>query len=373
MKFSDIPGHEDVKQRLRDIVDNNRIPHALLLEGPDGTAKFALARAMAQYIHCTNKQNGDSCGVCPSCRQHSSFRHIDVIYSFPVVKKNSKPTISDDYLTEFNEFLLENPWMNFEGWLVKLQNPNTLPRLYVEEGNALQRRLSFTAHASKYKIVLMWQPERMNEDTANKMLKLVEEPFADTIFIMTSDNSRLILPTIYSRVQRVAVKRYSNEDVAQWLTTQGVSDLQAANDIAMLSEGNLNRALQLLDTKNETSQHLEWFIQLMRLAYQRKIADLKQWSQTVGSEKRENLIRFLDYCCRMIRENFISNFHNPQFNVMTDSENKFSVNFSRFINERNVLKLFDAFSEASTDIAANANGKIVMFDLAITVILLLKN
>jgi DNA polymerase-3 subunit delta' len=111
----------------------------------------------------------------------------------------------------------------------------------------------------------------------------------------------------------------------------------------------------------------------MRLAYQRKIADLKQWSQTVGSEKRENLIRFLDYCCRMIRENFISNFHNPQFNVMTDSENKFSVNFSRFINERNVLKLFDAFSEASTDIAANANGKIVMFDLAITVILLLKN
>jgi DNA polymerase-3 subunit delta' len=373
MKFSDIPGHDDVKNRLRQIVDDNKMPHALLLEGPEGTAKFALARALAQYIHCTNRQNGDSCGVCPSCRQHASFRHIDAIYSFPVIKKNSKPTISDDYLKEFNEFISDSPWMDFENWLSKLQNPNSLPRLYVEEGNALQRRLAFTAHASKYKIVIMWQPERMNEDTANKLLKLIEEPFADTIFIMTSDNSRLILPTIYSRVQRIPVKRYPNETVADWLMSQGVSDPQAAADAAMLAEGNLNRALRLLDTKNESSQHLEWFMQLMRLAYQRKIADLKAWSQTVGAEKREMLIRFLDYCCRMLRENFIYNFHDPKFNLMTEAENKFSVNFARFINERNVLRLFDAFSEASTDIAANANGKIVMFDLAITVILLLKN
>jgi DNA polymerase-3 subunit delta' len=373
MKFSDIPGHEDVKQRLREIVDHNRMPHALLLEGPEGTAKFALARALAQYIHCTNRHDGDSCGVCPSCRQHESFRHIDAIYSFPVIKKNSKPTISDDFLPEFNELLTESPWMDFETWLAKLQSPNTLPSLFVEEGNALLRRLSYTAHASKYKIVLMWQPERMREDTANKMLKIVEEPFADTIFIMTSDNPRLILPTIYSRVQRVPVKRYDNDLVAKWLMTQGVSDPQAAADAAMLAEGNLNKALRILNAQNESSKYLDWFMRLMRLAYQRKIADLKQWSQTVGAEKREMLLRFLDYCCRMLRENFISNFHNPQFNLMTEAESKFSVNFARFINERNVLRLFDAFSEASRDIAANANGKIVMFDLAITVILLLKN
>jgi DNA polymerase-3 subunit delta' len=263
--------------------------------------------------------------------------------------------------------------MDFETWLVKLQSPNTMPQLFVDEGNALLRRLSYTAHASRYKIVLMWQPERMREDTANKMLKLVEEPYPDTLFIMTSDNSRQILPTIYSRVQRIAVKRYDNQEVANWLMTQGVSDAQAAADAAMLAEGNLNKALRLLGTQNESSQHLEWFMQLMRLAYQRKIADLKQWSQTVGAEKREMLIRFLDYCCRMLRENFISNFHNPQFNLMTTAESKFSVNFARFINERNVLPLFDAFSQAATDVAGNANGKIVMFDLAITVILLLKN
>jgi DNA polymerase-3 subunit delta' len=373
MKFSDIPGHEDVKQRLREIVDANRMPHALLLEGPEGSAKFALARALAQYIHCTNRHDGDSCGVCPSCRQHASFSHIDAIYSFPVIKKNSKATISDDYLPEFNELMQENPWMDFEAWLTKLQSPNTLPSLFVEEGNALIRRLSFTAHAAKYKIVLMWQPERMREDTANKMLKLVEEPFADTIFIMSSDNPRQILPTIYSRVQRVAVKRYENDIVAQWLTTQGVSDAQAAADAAMLAEGNLNKALKLISIKSENTQYLDWFMQLMRLAYQRKIADLKQWSQTVGSEKREMLIRFLNYCCRMLRENFIYNFHNPQFNLMTEAESKFAVNFARFINERNVLKLFDAFSDAAKDISGYANGKIVMFDLAITVILLLKN
>jgi len=372
MKFADIPGHEQIKQRLRNIVDTGRIPHALLLEGPEGSGKFALARALAQYIHCTNRtQDGDSCGKCAACLQHQDHLHIDTLYSFPVVKKDSR-AISDDYRKEFTQFIDQVPFMDFEQWPERLDNPNTRPRIYVNEAAELMRRLSFTAHASRYKIVLMWLPERMMEDAANKLLKLVEEPFADTLFIMTSDNSREILPTIYSRVQRVKVPRYDPSMVASILASSGV-DANIAAQVAQIADGNMNRAFKLAQSKDDDDRYLLWFIELMRLAYQRNIGALKAWSVKVAGEKREGLLRFLEYCCRMIRENFILNFHNEDLNRMTAPERNFSVRFAPFINERNVLKIFDQFTLAMRDVSANGNAKIITFDLAISMILLLKS
>ena len=222
MRFADIPGHEDVKRRLRQMVDEGRIPHALLFEGPAGSGKFALARALAQYIHCSHRTpEGDSCGECPECRQHQTFNHIDTVYSFPVVKKGGKPAVSDDYIDDFREFMAKYPYMDFDRWLMALDNINAQPQIYVEEGNSLLRRLSFMARQSQYKIVLLWLPERFKEETANKLLKLVEEPFGDTIFLMVSNNSRRILPTIYSRTQRISVKRYDDYELMSILEGMG--------------------------------------------------------------------------------------------------------------------------------------------------------
>ena len=170
------------------MADADRIPHAILLEGPSGTAKYALARAMAQYIHCTNRSEEDSCGVCASCKQHQSFNNADTYYSFPVVKRAGKDAISDDFLPAWRLFLAENPMMDFQQWTAALDNINAQPRIYVEEGIGLIRKLSLTAMAADYKIVLMWLPERMKTECANKMLKLVEEPFSDTIFIIPAPN-----------------------------------------------------------------------------------------------------------------------------------------------------------------------------------------
>ncbi|MBO5052966.1 MAG: DNA polymerase III subunit delta [Muribaculaceae bacterium] len=378
MRFSDIPGHEDIKDRLRLMVSEGRVPHALLFEGPSGTAKFMLARAFAQYLHCTDRHDDDSCGKCPSCLQHQSFRHIDTVYSFPVIKKDNKPTISDDYRQEFVEFMSEGPFMDFNRWPVKLNNPNKRPAIYVEEGNELIRRMVYTAHASKFKIVLMWLPERMQEDAANKMLKLIEEPTSDTLFLMASDNSRALLPTIYSRVQRIKVKRYANHEVERYLISENGLAPETACDIAAVAEGDINRALEIAEiAHNDNSDtaatnSLAMFIKLMRLAYQRDIASLKVWSNDVASLKREGILRFLDYCARMLRENFILNLGVSGLNHMTTPEHNFSANFARFVNERNVLKLFDEFNLASRDVAANGNPKIILFDLAISVILLLK-
>ncbi len=372
MKFADIPFHNDIKARLREIADSGHIPHAILLEGPAGSAKFALARAFAQYLHCPERHDGDSCGRCPSCRQHETHQHIDTLYSFPYVKKTSGGnTICDDYRAEFSSFIDEEPWMDFDKWPTRLSDSNTQAQIFVDEAAELMRRVAFTSYSAKHKIVLMWLPERLKEEAANKMLKIVEEPFANTIFVMTSDNSQEILPTIYSRVQRIKVRCYDKNEVAEFLRSRAV-DAETAQQIAAIAGGSLNQALKLLASKGDDDQYLEWFIQLMRLAYQRDIAALKAWSTTVAGEKREALIRFLEYCCRMLRENFILNLHNPSLNEMTGPESAFSSKFSRFVNERNVLRIFDEFTTAIRDIRANVNAKIVMFDLSISVILLLK-
>jgi DNA polymerase-3 subunit delta' len=373
MKFADIPGHEDIKARLRHMVDTRQVPHAILLEGPAGSGKFSLAQALAQYMHCENKVNGDSCGKCPSCLQHQTFNNIDTIYSFPVVKKpGGGPTISNDYFPEFCEFVKEHPFMDFDHWLVALDNVNAQPLIYVDEGAELLRRLNFMARQSEYKIVLLWLPERFKEETANKMLKIIEEPNDDTIFILVSNNSRQILPTIYSRCQPIIVKRYSDEEIANLLSNSYGVDEESAKSIAHLAEGNVNSALSLIETTKERSKFLEMFIELMRKAYQRNVFALKQWSADLSALGREQIMRFFEYCSRMLRENFILNLHVPELNAMSPEEMAFSTRFAPFINERNVLPLFDLFNKSRTEIAGNANAKIVTFDLAVRVILLLK-
>lgn len=373
MRFRDIPGHEDVKERLRAMADERRVPHALLLEGPVGSAKFMLIRALAQYIHCENHTpDGDSCGKCPSCLQHQTFNHIDTIYSFPVIKKAGKSTISNDCFGEFKNFISDSPYMDIEKWIAMLGNINSQPVIYVEEGAELIRRLNFTARQSLFKIVLLWLPERLKEETANKLLKLIEEPHPDTIFLMSSDNSRAILPTIYSRVQRIAVSRYSDDEIKHFLTASYPVSETDAETLARLSSGNVIEALSLVDISRMRQQFLDYFIELMRKAYQRKIGLLRQWSNDVAALGREQIIKFLDYASRLIRENFILNLHVDQLNYLTEDERKFSVNFARFINERNVLKMFEVLNKAREDITGNANPKIVLFDLAVKTILLIK-
>lgn len=374
MKFSDIPGHSEVKQRLRHLVDSRKVPHSLLLEGPEGSAKFALARAFTQYLHCQNKTpQGDSCGVCPACVQHQTFNHIDTFFSFPIVKRGSnKITISDDYLDIFREFISENPFMDFSLWLEALDHPSSQPSIYVDEGSELLRKLNFKAKVSEYKVVLIWQPERMRAETANKLLKLIEEPHADTIFIMTSAKPNEILPTIYSRTQRISVKRLSDNEIQDFLSNRGISP-EYASSIAKMADGNLNSALRLSSKENESSSFLALFADLMRRGFKRDLPALRKWANEMGAKNREQQIEFVDYCAYLFRENLLLNTSAGKYiSTMTREEANFSERFHPFVNSRNVLGLFNAMNDAKRDIAANGNGKIIFFDIALKVLMLIK-
>lgn len=373
MRFSDIPAHDVVKERLRAMVDDNRLPHALLLEGPAGVGKFALARAFAKYIHCENRTpDGDSCGVCPSCRQHDTFNHADMVFSFPILKSVSVAGVSDDLIGEWREFLNDFPYMNFEEWLKALNNPNGQPLIYSAESQNIIRKFATTSYSSKYKVLLMWLPERMQPDCANKLLKMIEEPMEDSILVFVSNNSREILPTIYSRLQRIEVKRLPDGVIENYLVQHHRMDVTNAAAVAHLASGSIIDAERQLSVSDENKQFLQFFMSLMRSAYQRKVGLLKKWSVDVAGLGREGAIRFLTYCERMMRENFIYNLHIPSLVYLTTDEQAFSKKFSPFINERNVESLLREFGSARTDIAANGNAKIIFFDLAVKTILLLK-
>lgn len=373
MKFSDIPGHEGAKARLRTMAESGRIPHALLIHGPQGIGKMSLARAFAQYVHCEHREEGDSCGRCPSCLQHQSFNHIDTHYVFPVIKKQKSRLTSDDYMAEWREFLTESPWMDFSRWLTALDNINAQPMIYVEESASLIRKLTYTSHQARHRIVMLWLPERMNAECANKLLKMIEEPYEDTLLVFVSNNAREILPTIYSRLQRIELKRLSDDVVGNYLSETLSVDKQDAMAVAHIAEGNMIAALKAMAVTKESRQFLDLFMSLMRLAYQRKVKELRDWSVAVADLGREGESRFLEYCQRLVRENFIYNLQEPRLNYLTREESEFSRNFARFITEANVVRLIEQLNRAKMEIAANGNAKIILFDLAIKVILLLKS
>lgn len=374
MKFSEIPGHETVKQRLRQMALSGKLPHAILIEGPAGVGKMALARAFAQYIHCEHPDpNGDACGRCHSCRLHEAMNHIDTQYVFPVVKTdgmNSNP-VSDDFRDQWVEYLKDRIYMDYQGWTALFGKKNAQLLTYVTESSALLHRLSFTSHVSRYKIVVWWLPEKMNEEAANKLLKMIEEPFDDTIFIMVSDRPRDILPTIYSRVQRIPVKRLPDETVARYLCDNYEISEADALAAAHLAEGNVVKAMEVLNQSKETALFFDMFVKLMRLAYQRNVAELRRWSDDLAALGRDCEIRFYDYAMRMVRENFVYNFNVPEISYMTSTEEQFSVRFARFITVDNVERIIRVFDRARTDIAGNANGKIVNLDVTIKIIMLL--
>lgn len=382
MRFADIPGHDDVKDRLRNLVDSGRLPHALLLEGQAGVGKLALARALAQYIHCTGRHPGDtdSCGDCPSCRQSRSLNHIDTFFVYPVTRteKMDHAPVSDEFAPEWRDYLgvgtdRQRVFQDIDAWTDSFGKKGSALITYASESGDLIRKLSITSHASAYKTVVWWLPERMNKECANKLLKMIEEPYEGTCIIMASDRPDLILPTIYSRLQRVEVSRYDDGEIAAYLTTRMGIDEAAAQAAAHTARGSMRRAMTMVSANTWTRTMLPRFMELMRLAYQRNVGELRRWANDLAGDGRDRAAAFCDFAAGQVRENFVARLTGltSPLVYMTPDESAFARNFCRFITEANAERLMREFGDARRDIIGNANVKIVAFDLALKVILLL--
>lgn len=374
MFFRDIVGQQEVKKHLIQSVKNGQIPHARLLCGPDGVGKLAMAIAYARYLNCTDRGDDDSCGVCPSCRHITSLMHPDLHFVFPVYKNEKlKKRVSDDYITEWREALSETHYLSLERWLSIIDAENAQPKIYTDESREIIRKLSFKSFESEYKVMIIWLPELMVEECANKLLKIIEEPYEKTVFLLVSNRPDRILPTIISRTQRLNLRNIPNEEVASELVKRFSADPADAANIARIANGSYRRALEVMQQTGENKLFFELFVNMMRNSYARKIKEMKQWSDEVSKLGREAEKRFLQYAQRMLRENYIYNTRVQSLTYMTSDEKNFSSRFAPFINEKNVIGIMEELGRAERDIIQNANAKIVFFDLSIKLILLLKN
>lgn len=371
MFFKDVIGQEDTKRRLLAEVNEGRIPHAQLFCGQEGVGKLPLAIAYARYISCTQRGETDACGTCPSCVKFNKLVHPDVHFVFPIVKKGKKE-VCDDYISEWRSFVCEHPYFNLNHWLEAMDAENSQAIIYARESDEITKKLSLKSSEGGFKITIVWLPEKLHNVCANKLLKLLEEPPEKTIFLLVSEAPDLILPTILSRTQRINLPKVDETTIAQMLQTKyGILPAESQN-IAHLANGNVVKALEAIHLNEDNRTFFELFVSLMRLSYQRKIREMKLWSEQVAGMGRERQKSFLEYCQRLIRENFIFNLRQPEMTYMTTDEQNFATRFSPFVNERNVIGIMNELSEAQLHIEQNVNPKMVFFDFSLKMIVLLK-
>ena len=381
MQFRDIIGQETEKNQLRTAVREGRIAHAQLFAGPAGVGKLALAIAYAQYLACPHRTEEDSCGVCPTCLQYAKLQHPDLHFAFPIVKSDEGDTC-DAFAEKWRGIVSEHKYFDLDDWYRALGVETKQGMIYEKESSEILRKLSLKSFSGGYKIMIIWQPEKMNTTCANKLLKLLEEPPVMTLFLLVSEAPEQLLSTIISRTQEVRVPRLSEEEIAHGLQNEYTwLGQEEAHNIAHMANGSYLAALKMMNETEENQGYFDDFVALMRNAWlvgQKKNYDallkLRQWSQDMADSKvgREKQKAFLQYAQRQVRENYIYNLHHPEMNYQTQREQEFSTKFAPFIHDGNVEKMMEELSKAEQQITQNGNAKIIFFDLCLQMIVLVK-
>ena len=383
MLFRDIIGQERTKQQLRKAVQEGLIPHAQLFVGPEGVGKLQLAIAYAQYLACPNRTAEDACGTCPTCLQYAKLQHPDLHFVFPIVKTDAGD-VCDDFIDTFREIILTKSYFDLDDWYTALGVETKQGLIYEKESSEILRKLSLKSFGDGYKVMIIWQPQKMNATCANKLLKILEEPPQKTIFLLVTEQPDQLLTTILSRVQQIRVPRLSEDEIQTGLMAKGY-DEQASADWAHIANGSYLAALKLADEIGANQQYLSDFVKLMRDAYTighinnpakkaESLQHIRKWSLDMADAKvgREKQRAFLQYAQKQVRENYIFNLQQPELNYQTSDEREFSQRFSPYINASNVEQIMAELDKAERQIGQNGNAKIIFFDLCLQFIVLLK-
>lgn len=384
MLFSQIIGQDSVKNHLRALARSGCIPHAQLFAGKSGIGKLQLALAFAQYLNCPHRTEEDSCGQCPTCMQFAKLQHPDLHFTFPIVKTDAGDTC-DAYMDKWREILIDKHYFDLNDWYKALGVETKQGMIYEKESMEIMRKLSLKPFGNGCKVMIIWQPEKMNATCANKLLKLLEEPPEQTIFLLVSEHPELLLTTILSRLQRLSIAPLTMDQIADHLVQNYRLSKDNAIDIARIANGSYLQALKKLDETEDNKQELEDFKALFRNAYTigvltdpkqkyESLKNLRKWSLEMADSKvgRERQKHFLQYAQQQVRENYVYNLSQPSLNYQIADERAFSTRFSPFIHDGNVEGIMRQLDLAERQIEQNGNAKVVFFDLCLQMIILIK-
>lgn len=380
MRFADITGQEELKRHLVHTVDTGRVSHAQLFTGAAGFGTLPLAVAYVQYLCCRHRHDGDSCGECPDCRQIAALAHPDLHLVFPVNKQGKKSgevVRSDAFLEPFRALFAERGgYFTPQEWYDRLDLGKTLKGVIsAREADEIIRKLSFKSFEADYKTMLVWLPETMNEEAANKILKILEEPWERTLFILVSEHPERLLPTILSRTQEVAVPRIAPEVLEAEARRGGITDPQQARTMARLAGGDRIELGHLVSGERDAArkEHFDLFCTLMRLSYNDKHLELIAWAEEAAQLSREQQRGFLLDAARLLRESYMLHAGIREIGYLWGEELAFCTRFAPFVGSRNIEPLIAQIESAAAQIAQNGNPTIVFTHFALSVSKLIKH
>jgi DNA polymerase-3 subunit delta' len=375
MNFSQIPGQQEIKIKLLRSVKEERVSHAQLFAGPDGCGSMALALAYAQYISCENRTVSDSCGTCKSCVKYDKLIHPDLHFVFPVIKgKKATDPVSDNYLEEWREFVKKSHYFNLNNWMDFIEVGNAQGMIFASEASEIIKKLSLKTFESDFKIMIIWLPEKMHQATANKLLKMIEEPPEKTLFLLVSEEADKVIPTILSRCQLVKIPSFKTNDIKKYLIDRFNLTADKAADISRVSNGNITRAIELCENEESNLANLDRFKSLMRFAWKRDIISLINWSEEVASTGREAQKNFISFSLRLLRENLMLTLGQLKNSLvyLTGAEAEFSGKFHPSVNQTNIYQLNEELNLVYSHIESNGNARIIFLDLALKVTKLIR-
>ena len=365
MYFSDVVGQQSLKEKLRNSVTNGRVAHAQMLVGPIGAGPLPLALAFAQYLGCKNRSNDDSCGICDSCIRYKKLEHPDLQLIFPknkTSKVDHKNFSSKDFVQDWRAAVLKNPYLNLNDWLKGLGIDNKQGSINVDDSREVIQNLSYKAYEAEYRVVLIWLAEHMNTASANKILKVLEEPPARTVFLLIAEDTENMLQTILSRVQIHKLGRLSSAEIAG--SFAGSEDPERAEQLAELADGDLNLAKQLLEDQTGITNSINFFIRWMRACYGLQLETIQELCEEFQGLGRERQKALLEQSSGILRKVLMYRTLPQTKSKLLQEELQFVHKFSQFITPDNSAGMLEALNEAHYHIERNANPRITFTDLS---------
>jgi len=363
--FRDIIGQEQAIRPLREAIDQERLAHALLLVGPSGVGKMALAQAIAQYVNCTQPQDGDSCGRCASCIKIAKAVHPDVRYLLPIIAKTEggKRYLTDDYFHLFRQPFVQDPYFTFGQWQQALGGENKQLFISVHEIRELKRSIYLKSFEAPYKVVIVWNAERIRTEGANAFLKLLEEPPDRTLILMTCSDPSQLLPTINSRCQRAQLRRLSPSDIQQYLEHKHQVSAERAAELAAIAEGSIGNAVEFL---SESSQAIsETYIEWLRAIYLGDYQKIQDQVEKIQKESKEFQKLFLAAGVKKMRDSLLYHLGSPSLALATETERAFQEKFAQLLDLDKVVRMTELMEQARQHIAGNANAQMALTTLSL--------